>query len=420
MLLCAMTSSAQDVIVMKDGNPILANVLEVNTDHVKYKKHTNQKGPSYTIAITDILSLTYANGIKENFENVATMPTPNRSGHQEQINETQIDGNNDAPIFMEHISDARNAEIIRQYSTIYQPTKRIKPSNVQASRCFIFCGIKSKSNISNNEIEMTIEARNEYTIEGNSYPHRFYLIKLMNKTDKVMYVDKGCCFRISSDGSSYTYYDPSAQTTFSNGSNIGASMNAGTVASALGIGGIASQLVSGLNVGGSSHQTVSTTYNPQRIIAIPPHSFRYLTEAKFVKTMGEYKRVEQAEEFLFMSVPIEQMGFSKGTLRNGQICLFSENDLPWSRKYVITYSTSEMFNTYSCLQCEFYIKEIIGSSKPRNTTWMKSWRKQDGESILLNGKWNKYISSLDNHCIVGFTMFDGKEESGTGTVIGLK
>ena len=67
VVLNAMTLAAQDVIVKKDGTPILTKVLEVNTDNVKYKKFDNPKGPTYSILISEILSLKYANGKMEDF-----------------------------------------------------------------------------------------------------------------------------------------------------------------------------------------------------------------------------------------------------------------------------------------------------------------------------------------------------------------
>lgn len=42
-------ASAQDVIVKKNGSTILCKILEVGTSEVKYKKHSNPKGPTYII-----------------------------------------------------------------------------------------------------------------------------------------------------------------------------------------------------------------------------------------------------------------------------------------------------------------------------------------------------------------------------------
>lgn len=411
------TMHAQDVIVKKDGTPILTKVLEVNADNVRYKKHGNPKGPTYTIAISDILSLTYANGDKEDFGNTATVQT--------EITPSSVSNTiADAPQGLVQLpADSRNAEIIRQYSTIYQPTNKIKRSNAKASRCFIFCGVKENSLMSNEELEMTFEAKDFYHYEVYRTVRR-YLLKLTNKTDKTIYVDKGNCFRISSDGKAYNYYDTSVHTAATIGGGSGATMNVGAVAGVLGIGGVVGQLADGLNVGGGTQHSVSTTYNQQRILSIPPHSFCYLTEDKFVQTQkngllnaAKYHAVESSESFLFMNLPVEQIGISKDVLHEGEVRTFFAGELPWSRKYTITYSTSETFNTYSCLQCDMYIKEVVGSRKPKNLD-TKYERFVYGEDRMISNNYSKFISSLDSYGIVGFTMFDGKDESGTGTVIG--
>lgn len=64
--------SAQDVIVKKDGSTVLSKVTEVGSAEVKYKKWSNQDGPVYTVAVSEILSINYQNGEKETFDAVTT------------------------------------------------------------------------------------------------------------------------------------------------------------------------------------------------------------------------------------------------------------------------------------------------------------------------------------------------------------
>ena len=66
----SMTTSAQDVIVKKDGSTILSRVIEIGTTEVKYKKWNNQKGPNYTILKSDVQAINYENGEKETFSDV--------------------------------------------------------------------------------------------------------------------------------------------------------------------------------------------------------------------------------------------------------------------------------------------------------------------------------------------------------------
>lgn len=107
---------AQDVIVKKDGSTILSKVLEVNQDNVRYKKHSNPTGPTYTVSISDIMAVNYANGEKDTFD------------VQQSNNDNLSSQNNSEPRFIEKKPDARNAEIINMYKTNCTPTKEIERS----------------------------------------------------------------------------------------------------------------------------------------------------------------------------------------------------------------------------------------------------------------------------------------------------
>lgn len=75
MLLSATSVFAQDVIVKKDGSTILSKVVEIGSAEVKYKKFSNQNGPTYTIPKSEIQAINYENGEKENFTDaVVTQP----------------------------------------------------------------------------------------------------------------------------------------------------------------------------------------------------------------------------------------------------------------------------------------------------------------------------------------------------------
>ena len=61
MLLSAMSAIAQDVIVKRDGSTILSKVIEIGTSDVKFKKSSNQDGPTYTILKKEIQAINYVN-----------------------------------------------------------------------------------------------------------------------------------------------------------------------------------------------------------------------------------------------------------------------------------------------------------------------------------------------------------------------
>ena len=75
MLLSATSVFAQDVIVKKDGTTILSKVVEIGSAEVKYKKFSNQNGPTYTITKAEIQAINYENGEKDTFTDaVVTQP----------------------------------------------------------------------------------------------------------------------------------------------------------------------------------------------------------------------------------------------------------------------------------------------------------------------------------------------------------
>ena len=64
----ATNAFAQDIIVKKDGSTIMSKVLEIGTSEIKYKKFSNQQGPIYTIARSDVMAINYENGEKESIQ----------------------------------------------------------------------------------------------------------------------------------------------------------------------------------------------------------------------------------------------------------------------------------------------------------------------------------------------------------------
>lgn len=61
--------SAQDVIVLKNGDEIKAKVLEIKQAEISYKNWTNIEGPTYTKSKADIFMIKYSNGSKDVFNN---------------------------------------------------------------------------------------------------------------------------------------------------------------------------------------------------------------------------------------------------------------------------------------------------------------------------------------------------------------
>ena len=59
---------SQDVIIKRDGNKIQANVIEITSETIKYKKFEQDDGPIRNINISDVDEIIYENGEWEKFE----------------------------------------------------------------------------------------------------------------------------------------------------------------------------------------------------------------------------------------------------------------------------------------------------------------------------------------------------------------
>jgi uncharacterized protein (TIGR02145 family) len=64
---------SQDIIHLKNGNEIKASVREIETDVIKYKRSDNPDGPVYSLQKSEISTIIYANGTRDEFDK---MPNP--------------------------------------------------------------------------------------------------------------------------------------------------------------------------------------------------------------------------------------------------------------------------------------------------------------------------------------------------------
>ena len=219
--------------------------------------------------------------------------------------------------------------------------------------------------MSTDDIEISFERKLLKSPYGGSIKP-YYYINIKNKSDKIIYIDKGNCFRVENLlNKNYCYYDNSQQLTVTTGSSSGGALGLGSVASVLGIDGTIGQLAGGVSLGGSSLNSKSITYSQQRILAIPPHSSEYLSEQKWVQTKkggllsdAEFEEIEKAEYFGFIGIPFINRGF----VQYGEKKVLGENDNIWGMDYYITYSSLPNFDEYSTIKFSLYVHEVIGTS----------------------------------------------------------
>jgi hypothetical protein len=71
-LLCSFAARSQDTLYYKNNTQAVVKIAEVNNEAIKYKKIDNPDGPNYNVNKSEIRSIHYSNGVKENVDSIYT------------------------------------------------------------------------------------------------------------------------------------------------------------------------------------------------------------------------------------------------------------------------------------------------------------------------------------------------------------
>lgn len=152
MLLVSMVVAAQDVIVKKDGSTILSKVVEISDTQVKYKKFSNLEGPTYVVSISELTSINYQNGEKENF-----------GSSQATVTQTQTPSvpsyENAYGPYVQQSGTMSDTELLKAYkkSKKFTDPSRIKKLKITG---YVFCGLAVAGAV------MTGVGWNSYDLDG--------------------------------------------------------------------------------------------------------------------------------------------------------------------------------------------------------------------------------------------------------------
>ena len=391
LLMAPIALQAQDIIVKNDGSTIISKVLEVNKDDVKYKKHNNLNGPTYTIDKAEIMVINYENGDKDIFtpttttattaKTAVTTKTPKPSGSVQTVP-----------------TDARCKELIERYNREHYIGPKFKKSNKTAQQgCFIM-GVSEDSEMSNQDIEIQfvqkpyqqfyggrkVGATNQWgngMIMKNYHLTSRYEVHVVNKTDHTIYIDMANTFRVLSDGNSEAYYD-ATQTTVSTGRSVGGSV---------GLGGVTGGLIGGVGIGGSSSSSVSETFIQQRVMAIPPKGHLPLA-THLDKVIGgrQWKNFSESENAVFQFLKEEAPAVTCGNY-----ITYDADTAPFKAGFNIKYSHDENFTSSYSVGVKLYMKQLYGL-KERMDVWNGS---KDKSNLLKAIK--EDMPDYDDYTIVG-------------------
>lgn len=362
MITCTTHVFSQDVIVKKDGSTIVSKVLEINEDNIKYKKFSNLNGPTYTVNMAEVTSVNYENGEKDVFESKKPVA---QSG------------------LIEKQGDSRNAELLNLYNRSYNPSDRVKRKNSSAKDYLIIFGITSNSILSNDDIEMTLERA--YKRDDS------YRIRLYNKTDRTIYIDRSNCFKTYNNGKYRSFYNGEVVTTVS----VNLNKNSKGLGERLGIGGYVGKVLDESSKENDAPNSVVKTTMEQRFMAIPPRGTQYLT----IQNVEDNELKDLYEDFAFKGFNISAkdvkrynwessaiLGIKPGLIDKGVTIAYTEQESPWVFGYHVKYSMDESFTTYSTLKADLFIHQLIGCQQI-------VWNSESRE---------KYIEGFDNYTILGY------------------
>jgi hypothetical protein len=66
--LCYINLSAQDTLILNNSTKVIAKILEINPDQIKFKRLDNIDGPLYILNKSSVKYIVYSNGLKEQIE----------------------------------------------------------------------------------------------------------------------------------------------------------------------------------------------------------------------------------------------------------------------------------------------------------------------------------------------------------------
>lgn len=386
---CAATAQAQDVIVKRDGSTILTKVLEVNQSDIKYKKFSNQSGPTYTINKSEVMAINYEGGDKDTFEettSVANSINPNSSG-QFGVNPNLNKDNlqivqefNQRQILLKNGVKSNEAfnllGILGMEEGSIIETPQLKASFVMKKYVAGTKGLHARVDEENGKI---LNIGDKLAgLNGMGMEENMLVVVLTNKTDKTIYVDLANCFVIQ-DGQARPYYVPTS-TTVTSANSSGGSVNVGAVAGAVGVGGSLGSFANGINVGGGLTKVSSQTTYSQRIVSVPPLSSLSLDPQRAGISMyyigGMTSTYKVSSSIVNQCIPFfvekgilkekkKYYEFNYGKVRYGEVIDIPKPSGIAPLSVHITYAMDEQLTLTQSLRAAFYLRQVMGCTSVR-------------------------------------------------------
>lgn len=372
-----LSAMAQDMLVTNEGKSMTIYNLEISDQSIFFQLSDKADAPLQKMLKKDVLIIKKADGTKLDLnapQAVTTKENQNPKENKETDNTPSIENVTIDDLSPESKKDHETWWDNFSSYTNYTITEE-KDRKKEADRVDIWLGVKKGSlcydetiNIATSRGSMYKDTKNAIPIfREMRWPEQAPAIKytLKNKSNQTIYIDLGNTFFVRM-GHSHCFYTPSS-TTSSKTSSTGVGVNAGAVASALGIGGTVGTLANGVNVGvGSTNGTTTTTY-AQRIIALAPNAsidlepqYLFGTEPGIIYDGLSYESFMSLYSFIYRAKFNFSPKYTGKKFMAGDECRYTEETSPLHWTFVVAYSKTENCQNLKTLSYGIYLKQLFG------------------------------------------------------------
>lgn len=179
-----------------------------------------------------------------------------------------------------------------------------------------------------------------------------YKVIVKNKTKNMVYVSVVDSYRIAPDGTAESFYN-NLTVSHTNTNSGGVSVGLGSITSALGVGGIAGSLASGISVGGGQNNSTTVVENEASIISIPPGGKTSMPAKKY--TNDKKNKSVENYEFIECSTSVKP----SDVIEKWKFTDCGDSNIENKTTFMITYSTQADFSQYSTLSISLYPRGYI-------------------------------------------------------------
>ena len=191
-------------------------------------------------------------------------------------------------------------------------------------------------------------------------PYPVLRIQISNKSEKIIFVDLGTSY-LKRNNIASTIYSPTITSSMV-GQNVGIGVNVGSIAGAIGIGGMAGVALNGINIGGGKGSSITTTTYAQRVVSIPPRSAIFLDDIQ-IFAPGCENALGNIFHFEMLGRPKRPccLAYKSKDVESGGVYDYTETQTLFYLGCFLNYSFTENFTESKGVETTYYVKRLVGT-----------------------------------------------------------